>query len=535
MPTRGFVRGVTIGAELVLAFIVVGGAAVRMVSLPLYTPDSGDEWGNTIAPFRVLFERGDPGTFFHPSLFYYLTAAVFAAVFALAKLIGVVDNSVSMTDLFFLDERVFVFAARAVSVACALLAMWALYALTKSLWGRTAGLAAAALLAVFPLHVLYSETVRVDSLFVLVFIYAFSQIVQILKRSDRRTYATAGVWTGLATGANYNGAVLALWLTAAHVTRRREIASTVSTRTLGLALCLMVVSFVVSSPFVFLNLETFAQNFGFISGLSMSVHPGWEERSGALFYLEDLTRTHPVLAVTIGLSSIAILLFGTRLERFVLSLPVGYAIIFSLFPSKDERFILPAIVMFLLVAAGLPLVASRPWRSRWVRLTGSSLSWALLFGSIGAMASSSLFRVPGATHHILTRPDRVLFDWIEAHVLPRSTILVESGIVQVIDTMNEPGHFAAALRKSVITVRPQLNHEFIGAVYIGGRNYSPALVENSSIDYAIISPRNVAYIETRCDMFPEVCAFYRALQARADVVFETPNHVEPVVIYRLRH
>lgn len=535
-------KWLAVGIQVVLFLVVVAGVVARLVGLPLYTPDSGDEWGNTIAPFRVLFEHGNPGLFFHPSLYYYVTAAVYAALFAVLKLTGAVDGSLSMTDLFVLDERYFVFAARAVSVLSAALAMWALYALGKSLWDRQAGLMAAALLAVLPLHAVYSEAVRVDSLFLPVFIYAFSRIVRILQHPDRAAYDKAGFLTGLATGTNYNGAVLALWLIAAHLLqsgdgRANDLARDPSrqagdTRSLGRALGLSVVGFVLSSPFLFIDFETSIQYIAFISGLSLAQHPGMEGR-GFLFYVEEMARMHPYLFVVIGLSSLAIAWFGNRTERFVLSLPVGYLLLFSLVGTKFDRFILPAMALFLLVAGGLPFVLARRFAARrWAAVGSRLVSYALLFVCLATMAPGA---IPIPQHEMLARPDGVLLAWIERNARPRSNILIESGILPLIDTTLVPGRFAAAVRGSLVAMRPGLDHEFISAVYVGGRsNYEPGVLAAKRIDYAVISPRTVRYIESRCDALPDICAFYRELRAAGSIAFETPEGLEPAVVYAVR-
>jgi hypothetical protein len=522
---------------LILLLVIVAGILMRMVGLPLYVPDSGDEWGNTVAPLRLLFERGDPNTFFHPSLYYYVTAVVYVVLFSVLKLTGLVNQSVSMTDLFVLDERYFVFAARGVSVACAALAMYAIHGLAKSLWRRQEGLVAAALLAVLPLHVLYSKTVRVDSLFLLLFVVAFSRIVRILNHPDQRTYDKAGLLTGLATAANYNGAVLGIWLIAAHflAVEREGVARNCGSQTLGgrkliRALLLAVAVFFVTSPFVLLNLDTFVRNFAFISGLSLTEHAGWEGRD-VLFYATDLARVNPYLFALLVVSSLAIACFGNRVERFVLSLPVGYFLLFSLISTKDNRFMLPAMLLFLVVASGLPSYLSRrAGQRRPLRILLSALSYTLLFSCMGTMAIQS---IPILPHEALTPAERPLFVWIEENVPRRSKILVESGIVPLVDTIKEPGRLAAELRKSIVATRPNLDQQFIGAVYVGGRNYDARMVADQRIDYAVIAKKNVRYIEGRCDAFPEVCDFYAALRDNGRVVFETPEGFEQVVVYEV--
>src|SRR6185503_17235207 len=105
--------------QAALLLVIVAGALIRVVGLLLYVADSGDEWGNTVAPFRVLFAHGNPNTFFHPSLYYYVTAAAYVAIFSFVKAAGVVNGSLSMADLLVLEPRYFVFTARAVSVVAA--------------------------------------------------------------------------------------------------------------------------------------------------------------------------------------------------------------------------------------------------------------------------------------------------------------------------------------------------------------------------------------------------------------------------------
>ena len=91
--------------DLALLAVIIAGLGARIAGLPTYVPDSGDEWGNTLTPLRILYEGGNPGSFLHPSLFYYVTAAAYAVVYAVGYALGVFDRSLSMADLFVLDER----------------------------------------------------------------------------------------------------------------------------------------------------------------------------------------------------------------------------------------------------------------------------------------------------------------------------------------------------------------------------------------------------------------------------------------------
>jgi hypothetical protein len=293
---------------------------------------------------------------------------------------------------------------------------------------------------------------------------------------------------------------------------------------------LAVVVFIVASPFVVLNLETFIDNFAFISGLSVAEHPGWEGRN-FLFYVRELAATNLYLSALIASSSLVIALFGNRKERFVLSLPVGYLVLFSFIASKDSRFILPAMPLFLVVASSLPFCLARRFGSRRVvPFLAYVLSWGLYLPCMATMAIQS---IPIMPHEVLLRPDGPLFAWLESNVPRRSKIAIESGTVHLIDTVKEDGPFAAELRKSIVATRPNLDQDFIGLVYVGGRNYDPDMVTNGEIDYAVITKRNVPYIESRCEEFPEVCEFYRELRVNGRIVFETPDGFEPTIVYEV--
>jgi hypothetical protein len=522
-------------AQLALLAVALGGAAARIAALPAYVPDSGDEWGNTIAALRVLYERGNPGTFFHPSLYYYAVAAVDAFVIAAAKLVGAVPRGASITDVFVLDERYFVYAARGVSVAAGVAAMWVIYRLGASLWGRTSGLAAAALIAVCLPYALISDAVRVDSLAVLTFLIACGALVRLVGGQGSADRAAAA--TGLAIGANYPGAALLPWLAAAQVyavrerTRRRSPVPRRAPRQLVRLLAIALLAFLATSPFLVLDLPTAIRYLAFISGLSVAPNPGMEGR-GAFYYVTALAEMNPVLTVLLGAAILVVVCAGGRRERFLLAVAVGYLVVFSLMRTKFYRFVLPALALLLLLAGGIPTMLHRRLAGR-PRLGGfaAALAWAALGWTVTTMVPQA---IPVPRYLTLARSDHVLLDWLEAHAAPGSTVWIEAGIVPLIDAANGPGRFAAALRKSIGTMRPRLADEFITAAYVGGiAHYGAGVLSDAHVDYAIISPRTVTYIESRCEAFPEVCAFYRELRRRGSVAFATGEDAEPAVVYEV--
>jgi len=515
-----------------LALVVAAGVAARVVGLPQYVAESGDEWGNMVASLRVLHERGDPGAFIHPALYYDVTAAVFLLVFAVARVFHLCGDAPTIADVFLCAPRSFVLAARAVSLFGAVWALAALYGFARWLWSRPAGWAAAALLAVLPLHVLYSKTIRVDALFVAVFVSATWCVVWLLDDRSRRAAGRAAAAVGLAAAANYNGGILIVWLIAALWARPTGEGNVA--RRVAAALALAGVVFLAVNPFVLLDASTFATDALYQAGLAITAHPGWEGR-GPFFYAADLLRASVPLAVLVVVSVLCFAAFGTRRERFLVSVPVVYFVLVSALRTREDRFMLPALALFALVAAGLPALLGRRLAA-WPRSAAAAalLCYAGLAAAVASMAPAALTVPQPRPHQNLPRVESGVLDWIEANASPGSRILVESGIVPLIDTLNEPSRFAAALRRSLLARRPKLDQHFLGAIFLGGCNYDPGWVTRGEIDYAVIAPRNVQYIEKHCAELAPVCAFYAALRSRADVVATAPPGFEPVEIYALR-
>src|SRR6185436_16268258 len=115
-----------------------------------------------------------------------------------------------------------------------------------------------------------------------------------------------------------------------------------------------------------------------------------------------------------------------------------YFVLFSLMRTKFDRFLLPALVLFLLMAGGAPFVLLR----RLGRGIGGVVAAASVCALMLACAVTLAMRsIPVPRHQMLERPEAALFDWIERNVPRRSAVLVESGLAPLIDTMKEPGRF----------------------------------------------------------------------------------------------
>jgi hypothetical protein len=163
-----------------------------------------------------------------------------------------------------------------------------------------------------------------------------------------------------------------------------------------------------------------------------------------------------------------------------------------------------------------------------------SIAW-LLPVPLGCIAVLAPAAIPVPRHTMLPRGDDAVLAWLEAHAPAGSTVLLESGVVPLLDLVGEPGPFGLAVRRSLVTRRPGLDLRYVGAVYLGGHsNYRADLLTAERVDFAVISMRNVLYVEPRCDTFADVCAFYRDLRARGRIGYATPDGVESAIVYDVR-
>ena len=382
------IRVVRTIAELALLAVILAGLAARVAEMPGVRAGLRRRVGQHRRAAARLSTAAIRGTFLHPSLYYDVTAVVVRRALRRVHALGIVDRSLSMAGL--VRPRPALVRVRRAAVSVAVrrrLAMWALYALGRALWDRLSGLAAAALLAVLPLHAVYSPAVRVDSLFLAVFVLAFSRIVR--RCSTRAAPATTPPRSRPAslppptTTAPSSSRGWPLHMPSGRRRRRGLDAD----RAVQRAALLAGAAFLVANPFVVLDAATFTRQFTFQSGLAVALHPGAEGR-GVLYYVTDViaARTHPRRHHRNRLRCHRDRRHAYRALRAVAS--VAYFAAFSIIQTKYDRFILPAVALFLVMAAGLPFVVARQARSR--RAVAMILASVLLAATIASLAPRAI-------------------------------------------------------------------------------------------------------------------------------------------------
>ena len=290
---------------------------------------------------------------------------------------------------------------RSVSAMAGVATVPVAYLLGAELSRRRSGIVAAALVAVNPMLIWYSQEARAYALFVLLTAISLLYFVRALDRGRRRDSIAWGIASALALGTHYFAAfpiaAEALWLL-----RRRGRASGGAFPGLwiagaaGLLLAPLVVH------------QASYSHAEWISNLSLG-HRLWE--TGLTFALGETgdiiaQAEHPLLLVVPGLSAIAALCLvfarGGAGERRAAGIPMALAAVTVtvpvaiglLDPSKDyvlARNLLPALVPLLVaVAVGLTL--------RRARRGGAVLAAVLIAYSLG-------FSIWASVSPALQRPD----------------------------------------------------------------------------------------------------------------------------------
>jgi hypothetical protein len=189
----------------------------------------------------------NPHWWFHPTLQRYMTVAVYSLVF----LAGVPQGRWSSVGQ--IVEEDMLYWGRFVGVLAGTATVAVTYVLARRLFGRAAGLLAAALLAVFPGAVEHSQVNKPDPVVALLTAASVLAALVYLERGGKGLAFACGVAVGLTASAKYNGALVLVAFLAAAAFRLRSRLLTAPD--LYLALAGTLAGFLLGCPFAFTELH----------------------------------------------------------------------------------------------------------------------------------------------------------------------------------------------------------------------------------------------------------------------------------------
>ncbi len=326
-----------------------------LVGKPVWHPD---EFNYTYFP--LLFFAGDlnPDFFYYPHFHHYLLAVCYTPFLALQALLRGWSFAQTVAHYYFWQTEDILLVGRAVSALLGAATIAWLTLITRRIYGDWAAMAGAAFAAVSVLAVRQAPLAAADVPMSFWFAAALWAALRLSAHERLRDYALAGLLVGLADSSKYHGALIAVAVAVAHLQLRRSPLD----KRLLLAAFVSIATFSLTSPYVLIEYERFAQDFGAVVD---HVAGGRDDLGPAAWYHARFTLWHNLgpLAAALSLAGIWHALHSANGRVLLVSFAVYYIAISS-GQLVFVRYALPvAVLQCALAAGGLALVRRRRWRT----------------------------------------------------------------------------------------------------------------------------------------------------------------------------
>ena len=372
--------------------------------------------------------------------------------------------------------------ARLIVVAFGVAAVAAAWWLGRAAYGKTAGLVAAAAVAVETIGVAYSHMAVTD-------VPMTALIAVSLAFAVRGRLELAGLAAGLAASAKYPAVFLVVPLV---------VAAWGKWRRLGYSLGIAVVAFLATSPYVLVHPHQAWADASRVQRLAREGWLGFEHDSWALFSFTGKLWDGFGPALVIGVIGLALALYRrTRTDLILASFVLAYLVDLLTIRAHFDRYVLPLV----------PALAALAGRQR-----------ILAPITLGCLIVPLVWAIGDDVRLTRTDTRAVAHAWIVRHVPPHATVAAES------------------------STPPLEGHPIVGLALPGpGRPFDPdrdvARLRAQGVRYALVTGAIADRVLAARDRYPEEARFYDELRTRAKRVY----HVEAghgltgpwVSVYRL--
>lgn len=433
-------RGVLLG----LIVIVVIGAVLRLAGIGFGDPYvyHPDEWVVGRSAIDMV-RNGDwnPHQFFYSSLLIDAEAVLVAIRHALGGPILATDQSWLYQPELIPAQFDYVLLGRALVAAMATATIVVVFETARRLAGAGAGLVAAAMLAVAPLHVVHSVSLTTDVPLALMCALALAATFKAAMARSDRWWLVAGLLAGLAGSTKWNGlAVIGVPLLAWAVSSYGPdgVRALVRARAPWLILIGGVVGMVVATPAVILDTAAVIETLRFQADIysTGSIRDGLgslEFNVAALLDGAGLLLL-PCLA---GLALMAISAIRDAARRAWIVVPVFVVVWFAIVSSASlhyERNLVP-ILPYLAVAGGVAIAAAARWLRERVQQraapTGRRIGSVVAVIVLGAILLAATAASVSAMRVIRTPDTRdVAYAWMLQNLPTRTIIAREASTPQ---------------------------------------------------------------------------------------------------------
>jgi 4-amino-4-deoxy-L-arabinose transferase-like glycosyltransferase len=428
--------------SIILAGIIAIAAALRLYGLSWGLPDVYEEaiplkqawgmWGWGPSGSVDL----NPHFFNYPSLTIYCQLLGQGVLYLGMRLSGAVRSGADYAALYLTDKTPFLLTGRVITTLFSVATVWLLYRVCRKTASVFASLSAAFFLAISTFHIEKSQVVEVDVPLAFLCTLSLLLILRISEKPSRLNYLLAGSAIGVAVSAKYPALLLLIPLIAAHLSAARapgpaprpgksKKGKAGDWRFLAGALGLAAAAFLITSPFVLLDLSSALKDLS-VERLHMREgHFGLEASSTWLFYIRALGERilgWPLAAL--AASGLVYRLFRRRdrASLVLASFVIPYAIAIASWAMKADRYLLPLVPAALVLAASamddvlrVPQIAANS-----ILRTGAA---AALFV---ASAAPLVLAYPAHLREYAPDTRTLAREWIEAHIPSGAFIVAES-------------------------------------------------------------------------------------------------------------
>lgn len=509
-------------ARWFIVTIVLVGAVLRLSTVHFGLPALNDPDELTFELGAVRLLRGptlNPGWFGHPATTtFYALAFVDVGVFLLGWLNGWFASPGAFAKAIYLDPSWVILPGRIMIVLFSLLVIWLTYLLGAKLFDRRSGLAAAAMLALSPVHVTWSQIIRADmmaSAFMLLAMLAALQVARTGRWCD--TLSAAG-WLALATASKWPFAVAALAMAGAASLRWANCPRAWRTESKRLALfaaCSLLGLFAVS-PYLFFD---YRKAISDILGEAQQYHLG--ATGGSFGWNLAWYLSSPLLS-SFGIAGLCLvaaglLLFARHREARAIILPIVIMLMAVLAAQHVvwDRWVLPLLPL-LALAAGHSAVWIYDRGTRLLK-PRAELGIALVFAAVIAtpLITTNTARARERMHD--TRQQAT--NWLLAHAPRGSRVMIEQFSFDLVGKgydlifpVGDAGCLSVEKGLGGQVSLSTVTHLHAGRTNIDYGTLAPGKVSTCAADFAIVTQYD-RYAAER-SRFPRETAQYEALIAR---------------------
>jgi hypothetical protein len=370
-------------------------------------------------PRAIAFFGHDynPHYFLNPPAFSYVLHIVFDLWFG---------GRGGVTRAYASDPTSVFVVARVVAAVLGTAAVWLTYLTGARLFGRAAGLVAAAVLGFAFLPIFYSHLALNDVPTLAPVALSLYGVAGVLRRGRTIDYAVAGIGIGLASATKYTGGIVLVCMLGAFICDAARGRPLIATGRLVGALVLALGAFLLGNPYSVLDWKAFTGGVSSQASIAAGQDPvklGTTEGNGITYYMWTYTwglGWMPTLAALFGL---ALLFVRRRIAMLLVLLPAPIA--FVIFMGVQQRYfgrwLMPTfpIVAVLAGYGAVELVRRlRAWRGLPVLVSGAVLAVLLLAQSVFADVHVDT---------VLSRTDtrNTLRDWMVANVPSGARVVIE--------------------------------------------------------------------------------------------------------------